>query len=92
MKITIQYWAQARQAAGTPSETLQLDQPCTIPQLLNRLAEAHGDPLRRVIIGPDGQPHPSILLLLGDHQIRPDSSVPLQDGVTLAIIPPIAGG
>ena len=92
MKITIQYWAQARQAANTGSETLDLDPSCSVPQLLQRLSDLHGDALRRIILSPDNRPHPSIVLVLCDQQISPDSPNPLQDGDTLSIIPPIAGG
>jgi len=92
MKITIQYWAQARQAANAPSETIDVVSHCSIAQLLQHLADRHGDALRRIILSADSRPHPSIVLVLRDQQVPPDSSTPLRDGDTLDIIPPIAGG
>jgi len=92
MRITIQYWAQARQAAQRDAETIELDGPCGIAQLLQKLAQAHGEQLRRIVLAGDSTPHPSLVLVLRDQQVSADFREPLRDGDVLAIIPPIAGG
>ena len=92
MRVTIQYWAQARKAAHTGAETIDVDGPCSIGQLLERVAELHGQAMRRIILSADNRPHPSLVLVVGDQQIAHDSAQQLQDGDVLAIIPPIAGG
>jgi MoaD family protein len=92
MKITVKYHAQARQASGTTSEQVELHPPATVGRLLTLLSERHGDPLRRLLLSADGTPCPAILLFVADRQVRGDSSQPLNDGDTLELLPPIAGG
>jgi molybdopterin converting factor small subunit len=92
MKVTVEYRAHARQASGTAAETVELAEPCSIQELLMRLAERHGEPMRRMVLGSDGMPHPAMLLFLGDQQVRADSRQPLEDGDVLVMLPPIAGG
>src|SRR5208283_4665204 len=92
MRITINYWAQARQATGRASEQVELSGPPSIGELLGHLAQSHGDPLRRLVLNGDGMPHPSILLFIGEDQVAADGGRVLHPGEVLNILPPIAGG
>ena len=92
MRITINYWAQARQATGRASEQVELSGPPSIGELLRYLALSHGDPLRRLVLNGDGLPHPSILLFIGEDQVLVDAARVLTPGDVLNILPPIAGG
>lgn len=92
MKVTIHYMAQLKQAAGTASEQLELDGPCKVAELVRRLADRHGDLLRRLLLDPTGLPLPTNLFFLGDSQIQPSESVHLKDGDVLTVLSPIAGG
>jgi molybdopterin converting factor small subunit len=90
MRLTVRYGAQAREAAGRESETVDLPAPATVGRLLSWLAERHGDPLRGLLLCPDGTPHPSVLVAVGDEQARPGDA--LSDGQTVWVSTPISGG
>jgi molybdopterin synthase sulfur carrier subunit len=92
MKITVKYHAQAKQASGTSSEEVDLHPPATVGRLLTLLSERHGEALRRLLLSADGSLCPALLLFVADQQVRSDSTVPLKEGDTLELLPPIAGG
>ena len=92
MQVTVEYAAQVKQAAGVGSETVELDEGSSVRDLILRVADRHGDPLRRVILGGDGNPHPSILLFVDDNQIRWDSTEPLRDANVVTLLSPVSGG
>lgn len=91
MLITIHYSAQARSLTGKASETVELDAPRPVGEVLLRLVDKHAA-LRRLLLGDDGSPHPSLLLFVGDEQVQPRGDRLLQAGEVLTILPPIAGG
>ena len=92
MKVTIEYAAQVKRAAGTASEGVEVEPPCTVQQLVSRVAENHGDPLKSLLLDSNGQLHPSILLFVGDDQIRWKTAVELSDRDVVTILSPISGG
>ena len=92
MKVTVKYSAQARLAAGVGSEDFQFPGPAAIRDLVVRAAEGHGDPLRGLLLAADGSPHPSLLIFVGDEQVRPDAPRELRPDDVVTLMPPIAGG
>jgi molybdopterin converting factor small subunit len=92
MKITIHYMAQLKHAAGRASEQVELDAPCKVLELVRRVADRHGDSLRRLLLDTAGAPQPTNLFFLGDSQIQPSDSLQLQDGDVVTVLSPIAGG
>lgn len=87
MRITIEYFAQAREAAGFPRETLLVEPPCTAPQLLQQIARQRGGKLAAVLLEANG-----LILAVGERQSGFDDTVPLNDGDEILVIPPISGG
>ncbi len=92
MQITVEYAAQIKRAAGRAAEIFECDSPCTVEDVLYRVADRHGEALRPLLFDTDRRLHPSILLFVGDSQIRPDQPHPLQDRDVLTILSPISGG
>ena len=92
MRITVQYTAQAKEAAGTATEQLDLADGKTVADLLAWLAQQHGDRLRALLMGGEGKPHGSVLLVVGDEQVRPNDPRGLKDGDIVSILTPISGG
>ena len=91
MRVTAEYAAQVKRAAGVGAETLDVDASCTVEQLVQAVAARHGDALRALLLTGDGRLHPSILVFLRGEQVR-DGSTPLRDGDTVTLLPPISGG
>ena len=91
MKITVKYMAQVKQAAGASSEVVELAGPCSVGECIARLAERHGEPLRRLLLEADGQVQPALLLFVGEEQVEPETAA-LVDGDVVTILAPMAGG
>lgn len=93
LRITVHYSAQARQAAGTNAERVELPAPATLADLLTNLAERHTG-LTRLMLGtcePAGA-KPALLVFVGDRQVRLHDPSPLRDGDEVTLLPPISGG
>jgi molybdopterin converting factor small subunit len=92
MKVTVKYSAQARVATGLSSEELELEEPTTVHDLVIRLARQHGTAFRRLALDANGCPHPSLLVAIGDDQVRSGDHRKVVSGETVTIITPISGG
>jgi molybdopterin converting factor small subunit len=92
MRVAVKYLAQVRQAAGCASEAVEVDGGCSAGDLVRRLAERHGEPLRRLLLGPAGAPHDSLLVFVGDEQVRFPAQHRLHDGDVVTVLTPMAGG
>lgn len=92
MSISVTYRGQVRQAAGCSSETVEVEGPCSIKALATLLAENRGESLRRFLLEEDGSPRRHILYVVGSEHVRPGDPRLLQDGESVTIVPPMAGG
>jgi molybdopterin converting factor small subunit len=92
MRVAVNYLAQVKQAAGCASEAVELDGGSSLRELVRRLAERHGEPLRGLLLGPTGSPHDSLLLFVGDEQVRWEAARALRDGDVVTVLAPMAGG
>ncbi len=92
MKVTVQYLAQVKRAAGCASEAVELDDASSPRELVRRLAERHGEALRGLLLGPTGEPHASLLVFVGDEQVRWEPARELRDGDVVTVLAPMAGG
>lgn len=92
MQIRVEYAAQIKRAAGQSAESFEWQSPCTIGDVLERVVKQHGEPMENVLFDGDRRVHPSILMFVGDTQVRSDQNRELQDGDVLTILSPISGG
>lgn len=92
MQVTVEYAAQVKRAAGVASESVDVDDGCSVQDALSRIAEQHGDPLAKLLLGEEGRLHPSILLFVGDEQVRWETPRQLSAGDVITILSPISGG
>jgi molybdopterin converting factor small subunit len=92
MRVTVQFFAQARVAAGVEQTTVEVAAPCTPRQAVCAAAAAGGEELRRFLFDERGEPRRSILLLVGQRRVGWDAAQPLADGACVTVLPPIAGG
>lgn len=80
---TVRYFAGAKAAAGTRSETVSLPAGSTLDDLVTAIAADHGDALARVLAASS--------LLLDEVAVH-DRTAPLHDGAVVDVLPPFAGG
>ncbi|MCI0637668.1 MAG: MoaD/ThiS family protein [Gemmataceae bacterium] len=90
MKITVHYLAQLKQAAGTPSEVIEVTNGCSVRDLIRRLVEHRPGAFRGLVCDSAGLLHPALLVFIGDQQVEHDQSLRDGDGVT--VLTPMAGG
>jgi len=81
MKVTLLYFAAARERAGVPRETVELGSGATAADARDAACAAH--PGLRAIVDR--------LRLAVDQQFAP-AERPLRDGAEVAFIPPVSGG
>jgi molybdopterin converting factor small subunit len=92
VKITVHYLAQVRQAAGRATEQIELDRIGTLREIVVEAARRGGEPLRRLLLDGRGEPHPALLLFVGDNQVSAEQLVALRDGDVVTVLSPMAGG
>lgn len=81
MQVTVRYFAAAREAAGTPSEDLEVEDGATVGAIRDLLLERHPD-LEAVL--------PGLRFAVGERFSTPEAA--LAAGQTLALLPPVSGG
>jgi molybdopterin converting factor small subunit len=92
MKVTVEYAAQVKKAAGIASEDVEVSEQTTAQDVVRQVARAHGGGLSDLILNGDGNLHPSILLFVGDDQITWDLPASLVDRDVVTILSPVSGG
>ena len=92
MQVTVEYAAQVKQAAGVRTETVDIDDGCSAQDVVARVAESHGDPLKGLLLDGEGQLQRSILLFVRGEQVRWETPAPLNDRDVVTILSPISGG
>lgn len=88
MRVTVEYFGPARDAAGTAREAIELPSPCPAAELVTRIANERGGRLASLLLA-NGQLSRSVMLAVNDQQAE---STPLEDGDVISIIPPVSGG
>jgi molybdopterin converting factor small subunit len=92
MKVTLSYFAQVRQAAGTESETMELPDGTDLLAALRKAAEVRGDSFRALVLTAAGELRPSLLLLVNAVPVPRDRSRPLAEGDDIGVFSPVSGG
>jgi molybdopterin synthase sulfur carrier subunit len=93
MKVRVQYMAQLRSAVGCSEEQLDLPEGNTLSRLLGQIAERHRE-AKPHLLNENKQVRPSLLLVVNDVAVsaRDAETMPLSDGDSILLLPPIAGG
>lgn len=92
MVVTVEYTAQLKRASGTAREDFDLSDSATLLDLVNTIADRHGEELARMLKAADGTPQSTVIPFVGDDQTRWDAADALSDGVTVTLLSPISGG
>ena len=92
MKVTVNYLAQLKQVAGTPSESVKLDDACSVQDLVKYVAKQHGDSLRNFLLNSESDLRNSILAIVGYDQVHWETPRQLKEGDEVSFLSPLAGG
>src|SRR5260221_6793886 len=93
VQATVEYFAQARAAAGDKArETVAVAAGTPLAELVRRLAGVHGSRMASLVLGPDGAVSSSIILAVDGVQVSPEDEFRLRGGATIMIMPPISRG
>ncbi len=94
MKLLIQYTGQLRTAVGRSDDRVELPEGSTVAALLAQLGESVGESARPHLLTQAGTMQPSLLVAVNETACpaRQAASTVLQDGDSVVLLPPIAGG
>lgn len=92
MKVTFKYYAQVRQAAGTESETVDLEKDTGVAGAVAGLSKKHGDAFRAVVQDDAGNLRPVNIILVNGMPADPAAGPKLSEGDEVSIFSPVAGG
>lgn len=89
MRVTVEFFGPAREAAGTARLGIDCDMPATAQDVVAKLARDRGGRLAHLLL-TDDRLAPSVLLAVNDTQVA--GPTPLRDGDVIVVLPPISGG
>jgi len=93
MQVTVEYAAQIKRAAGVARDVIELDGPCPVAEIARQVAAQGDESLAEILLDENGQPRPSILVFMGEEQVRwDDTSLRVEDGQTITLLSPVSGG
>lgn len=91
INLTVEYWAQFRDAAGMHSENVAVPTGITLGSFLTHLA-ARSERLRSMLLDEKGSPRPSNLIMVDNNLTRDFAHAKLADHQTIVLMAPMAGG
>jgi molybdopterin converting factor small subunit len=92
MKVTIEYAAQVKKAAGISFEEVYLIGNEGIPALLAKIAESHSDEFRTLLFDNNDQLRKTIIVCINYEQIDPHAKPQLNNKDLITILTPMSGG
>ena len=93
-RVTVRMVGVAKEAAGTPEQTLTLPPDSNVSTVLQTLIEEHGDAFRDTILDPSTQTPVSTLILLNGVETGnlQGLDTPVSDGDTIVLLSVTHGG
>jgi molybdopterin converting factor small subunit len=91
VRVTVEWFGQARLYAGQSRDAIDVDRPMAVAEFLQQVL-ASRDPRLSELLLHDGAVSRSVLIAVNDHETDPTSATLLQDGDTVLVMPPISGG
>jgi molybdopterin converting factor small subunit len=88
MRVTIEFFGPAREAAGGGRQVIELSAPCPAAELVTRIAHERGGRLATLLLS-NGRLSRSVMLAVNNEQA---DATALEEGDVVAIIPPVSGG
>jgi molybdopterin converting factor small subunit len=92
MKLKFTLLGQLGQLAGRESLKRTCADNASCEDVLNELAQSHGEAFQSILLTEEGAIRPSVMVLINDHPMDKETTCFLQDGDQITILPAIAGG
>ena len=95
MKVKVKFFALVRDITGKREEVVDLDDQATVRTLLGKLVEEYGVKLRDYIFDPvSKEPRGHLQFLIDGRNVALMQGLEtiLEEGASLAILPPVGGG
>ncbi|MDA1015552.1 MAG: MoaD/ThiS family protein [Planctomycetota bacterium] len=92
MKVKVEYSAQIKRAAGVRADELEVPDGARLQAVIRQAGELRGDSVQGILF-PDGDElHPSILVFIGDEQVRWTENPLVTSGHSVTLVSPVSGG
>ena len=94
MKVEVKFFTSLREITGKKVDQIQQQNTITVEELLTLLSEKYGKKFREYIYNKKGKVHGFLSFLVNGKNINilQGFDTKLQDGDTVAILPPVGGG
>lgn len=92
MAISIQFTRPLSQLVGEECITQSIDKHTTLQQAIDTLIKNSAEPVKQFLQETNQRLRPSIVLMVNQRQVSQPTQHPLNDGDTVTIISPMAGG
>lgn len=94
MKVKVRFFTVLRELTGKRESVLDFPKVVTVGELIEHLAEIHGQKFRSYVYDSKGKIKEHLQFLVNGYNIDAMNGLEtmLKDGDTVAIIPPIGGG
>lgn len=92
MNIRVSYFGQARHVTGVECEDIEVDTGATVSDVMRKVVEKHGEPLRNILLADDGALRKSVLIPVNDDATRGELLGALKDNDEVSIFPALSGG
>ncbi len=92
MKISFEYFAQVRKAAGAEREELELAGGTELEAALDSAAGKHGADFRSLVLDDSGSLRPSMIVLVNGQPAPRNEPQKLADGDSISLLSAVAGG
>jgi molybdopterin converting factor small subunit len=91
--VSVRYHNILRNRAGLEQESLDLPQGTGTAEAIRHLAERHGPGLATMLLSPEGEISPYLVVFLNGELVFPNRQpLPLAGGDELKLFPSISGG
>ena len=90
--VAVSYFGTLRKVSGVGRETVPLNGANRISDVVRRLGELHGEPLKSALLDPNGLIREYLLISVGDEEIDKTGTTQVAGGDEISIFSPISGG
>lgn len=92
MKIKAEYTAQLKAITGVSWEHFDINEKCSLLQLIKVISDKHGERFKKFVLTDNGSIIPSIMIIINNEQVYADDSINLKENDTVSFLSPMAGG